>query len=246
MNKLKKILSIIFWSFSIIGLITIMGFINISQKNAVCNNVEIKINYDHENFFVEKKDINSIIIDNRIQLKGKPFNEIDYEHLEKMINANPSVAKAEVYSTIAGNLKINIFQRKPIIRIMSHNPHLNFYIDEEGEKMPLSSKYTSRVLLATGNIKTTMLEDLFRLAKHVDKNKFWKAQVQQIHINLVGEIVLIPRVGKHKIIFGGIEDMEQKFEKLMIFYKRGLKNVGWNKYKTINLKYKNQIVCTKN
>jgi cell division protein FtsQ len=40
--------------------------------------------------------------------------------------------------------------------------------------------------------------------------------------------------------------MVEKFEKLHTFYLQGLNTTGsWNKYSVINLKFKNQIVCTK-
>lgn len=222
-----------------------MGFVNREQRQISCTSVDIRINYDHEDFFVEKEDIISMIAAKGMRLVDVPISVINYEHVEKLINTNPSIAKAEVYSTIAGEIKIDIIQRKPIIRIIANDPVMSFYIDENGEKMPLSLKHTSRVLVANGNIKTPMLDDLFKLAKYVNKNNFWKSQIQQIYINLDGEIELIPRVGRHKIILGDVSDMDEKFKKLMIFYKKGLNYIGWNKYKTINLKYKNQIVCTK-
>jgi cell division protein FtsQ len=47
-------------------------------------------------------------------------------------------------------------------------------------------------------------------------------------------------------VFGEAKDFEEKFEKLKTFYTEGLnKTDGWNKYSTINIKYKNQVVCTK-
>jgi len=242
---MKKIINISLWTLSIIFLLITMGFVNREQREISCTSVDIRINYDHNNFFVEKGDILSMIAAKGIKLAGVPLSAINYEYIETLINTNPSIAKTEVYSTIAGDIKIDIVQRSPIIRIMASDPSMNFYIDENGAKMPLSSKHTSRVLIASGNIKTSMLDDLFKLAKYVNKNNFWKSQIQQIYIDLDGEIELIPRVGRHKIIFGDVSDMNEKFEKLIIFYKRGLNYTGWNKYKIINLKYKNQIVCTK-
>jgi cell division protein FtsQ len=53
---------------------------------------------------------------------------------------------------------------------------------------------------------------------------------------------LIPRVGKHSIVIGSPENLAEKMENLRIFYIKALKNLGWDKYSVINLKYKNQIV----
>jgi cell division protein FtsQ len=89
------------------------------------------------------------------------------------------------------------------------------------------------------------LHGLFQLAKFVDQNDFWKAQISQVYISENGDFELAPRVGGHNIIFGSSTNLEAKFEKLMTFYKKGLSRTGWNEYSVINLKFKNQVVCTK-
>ena len=132
--------------------------------------------------------------------------------------------------------------------------------------MLLSDKYTANVLLANGAIyesyarhytrpvnelvngvpSTKMLGKLYAMAKYINANKFWNAQVRQIYINKDKEMELVPMVGDQKIIFGDTTDMNEKFNKLHTFYLQGLNVTGWwNKYSTINLKFKNQIVCTK-
>ncbi|MBD79258.1 MAG: hypothetical protein CL840_10085 [Crocinitomicaceae bacterium] len=89
------------------------------------------------------------------------------------------------------------------------------------------------------------LKELFQLASFIDENPFWRAQISQIYVNANGDFELTPRVGGHSILFGSSAELEEKFEKLMTFYKKGLSRTGWNEYSVINLKYKNQVVCTK-
>jgi cell division protein FtsQ len=75
-----------------------------------------------------------------------------------------------------------------------------------------------------------------------------RAQIGQIHREKNGDFLLIPQVGAHKIVFGTAKndkDVEDKFNKLIVFYKEGLPFEGWNKYNLINLKYDKQIVCSK-
>jgi cell division protein FtsQ len=59
------------------------------------------------------------------------------------------------------------------------------------------------------------------------------------------EIELVPRVGQHIIYLGQIDGYEEKLERLLIFYEKGLSQTGWNQYTGISLKYKDQVVCTK-
>jgi cell division protein FtsQ len=66
-----------------------------------------------------------------------------------------------------------------------------------------------------------------------------------MYIHKDHEIELIPRVGAHIIHFGDISDYKYKFFKLKAIYEKGFNALGWNKYEHINLKFSNQVICTK-
>jgi len=241
----KKILPILGWLLCFSGLLTIMGFINTKQKNIICEKVSIKIDQSSDCFFVEKEGILKMIKIEGIELIGKPISAIDFQLLEDLGLSQPFVKNIEVYSTLSGELCLEITQKKPAIRIMS-DVLGDFYLDQKGKRLPLSKNYTDRVILASGNIHSEHLNDLFLLATFVNKNKFWNAQLQQIYVAWPHEIQLIPRVGRHKILIGDFLNIEEKLNKLMNFYQYGLNNKGWDMYNTIDLRYKNQVVCKKN
>ena len=89
------------------------------------------------------------------------------------------------------------------------------------------------------------MRDIYKMALFIEEDPFWKAQVEQIWVDKDGEYKLTPRVGSHAIILGDADDLEGKFRKLYALYTHALNNLGWNRYTQINLKYKNQIVCTR-
>ncbi|MCD8495578.1 MAG: hypothetical protein LRY45_02455 [Bacteroides graminisolvens] len=74
---------------------------------------------------------------------------------------------------------------------------------------------------------------------------FFNALIEQIYVSNANEFTLIPKVGDQKIIFGKYEDVITKLENLKIFYQEALPYEGWQKYRTINVKYKGQVVCEK-
>jgi len=133
--------------------------------------------------------------------------------------------------------------------------------------VPVCTKYSAQVPVATGNISSkesdgkirgraienkdtaihlTTIEKVFTMADFIRKDEFWNAQIEQVYINAEGEFELITRVGAQPVLFGDINDMQEKFEKLLLFYKEGLSKTGWNHYKSIDLRYKDQVVCAKN
>jgi cell division protein FtsQ len=245
-------------------MIVMLGFAGSTQKARVCNEIRIDIDHSNGNFFVEEEDINAMVYHEIDTVIGRSIAAIDAERLERKINNHPSVSNTEVYKTIDGQLVIQVEQRTPIVRIFTLNSD-SYYLDKEGKAMPPSQQYTSRVLVANGHIYDSFLEvntlniaqasdsikmrsmvdDVFAFATFIRKSEFWQAQIEQLYVNKDFDIELIPRVGNHRIVFGDAADIKEKFEKLKIFYSKGLSKTGWNEYSVINLKYANQVVCKK-
>jgi cell division protein FtsQ len=216
--------------------------------------------------FIDREEVLSIV--NAGKIKGNAIGSINISLLEKKLMSNSFVEKAEVYSTVDGKLQISVLQRNPLVRIINMNDE-HFYIDRNGKFMPVSDRYSTPVIVASGYIydaysmmqvpqwaedsayniiqieNKPVINQVFEVAAFLAADTFWNAQTEQIYVNESREIELIPRIGSHKIILGSTEDLEEKFSRLYIFYTRGLKHTGWNNYSIINLKYKNQVVCTK-
>jgi len=263
---MKKVIQIILWLLPALGLPVILGFAGAEQNNVLCTGISINIDNTDENFFVDETDIREIIYSKGDSLVGNPVSQVNFNNLEQLILKNPSIKDAQVYASVNGELRADIMQRKPVVRIYNNSGE-SFYIDETGNVMPLSSKFASRVLIANGNISDsfaglsllnvkkneendslaskTMIDDIFELVNFIEKDKFLKAHIQQIFINEKNEIEVVPMVGDHKIIVGDKKDLDTKFRKLMLLYQKGFSKTGWNQYSVINLKYKNQVICTK-
>jgi len=219
------------------------AFVNRESDALLVTGIDISIKDSLYTHFISDSDIRNLILKNHPELIGNNTNNVNKEDLESLINEIPSVKNTEVYTSLTGCLNFSIEQRKPIVRFVKDQ---GFYIDEEGKRMPLSSNYTSRVLVVSGNIKDEIIEEeLMPLVNFITKDEFWSSQINQIYVDSNNEYILIPRVGGQKIELGEIDNFERKFAKLSALYKDGFPTVGWNKYNKINLKYENQIVCTK-
>jgi cell division protein FtsQ len=263
----RKLILIGIWSLLVVTLFVILGLTSDRHGNSRCREVQIKINYPAGDYFINEQDIRNYIILLGDSVKGEKLSQINIQALEEMITQNPYVSGVRVYATLDGVIKIEVSQRKPIVRVQNAI-NQKFYISDDGIIMPLNPGRPARVLLASGNIfeiqasdinlnikeiKTaadsalarTALYRIYNIASYIDKNPFLKAQIEQIYLNKKGDFELIPLVGKQLIILGDANDIKEKFDNLQIFYKQGLSHEGWDKYDTINLKYRNQVVCTK-
>ncbi|HET6225360.1 MAG TPA: hypothetical protein VFF27_03710 [Bacteroidia bacterium] len=267
MEKFKKIATYSLLVLCCIGLVLSLGFVNKEQDELRCKSLEIDVNQDGDLFFLDKMDIEKLIKSRGDSIIGEPKSKLNIPDLERALNSHADIANTEASVTIDGRVKVKIRQRKPIVRIFNEHGD-SYYMDDAGKLMPLSDKYTAKVLVANGKIREsygkyykrtmeeitadsavrskTMLDEIYAMATYIEADEFWKSQIQQLFVNADNDLELVPMVGDQKIIFGDTTNMDEKFKKLHVFYSQGLNTTGWwNKYATINLKFKNQIVCTK-
>jgi cell division protein FtsQ len=146
--------------------------------------------------------------------------------------------------------KVYVDQKNPIYRVFN-NQGVSYYVCENGEIIPNSSNFTPRLLVATGYLSNrnegsdSLHLEIIELVNFINQDEFWNAMIGQVHVAINGDIVLIPKIGEHQVILGSIDNLEEKFKFLYIFYKEALQNVDWQQYSSINLKFKGQIICTK-
>ena len=176
---------------------------------------------------------------------GKKMGRISTKSLERELSKHPLIDEAECYKTPSGKVCVEVTQRIPILRVMSANGE-NYYLDNKGTVMPPDAKCVAHRVIVTGNVeKSFAMKDLYKFGVFLHNNKFWDAQIEQIHVLPDRNIELVPRVGDHLVYLGKLDDFEDKLARLKEFYKKGLNKVGWNKYSRINLEFSNQIICTK-
>jgi cell division protein FtsQ len=246
---MRKAIKILLWLGIAAWFILIMGFVNSEAENIICKQVDIHLMDSSSNSFVSEMAVRAFL-ESMEGIQGYPVSEINTRQLEAELEKDPYIKHAEIFFDVAGRMGVHIYQRKPLVRIMPENG-TGYYIDQEGHVLPLSKDYTALVILVSGhissydNINNEILEELHGFAKYVSKHALWSDQIVQIYRNRKGEYELIPRVGAHQIILGSMDNYEMKLRNLEALYRQGLPRYGWNTYNRINLKYSNQVICTK-
>lgn len=214
------------------------------RRSDVCQAVEVVVKDSLEKHFVTNADLTSFLKRENLYPVNQPVVEINTDKIEKALLTNEMIARVEAYKTPSGIIKLEVEQKMPVLRIIS--PGGNYYVDNRGTMMPVSNRYVAHVPVASGYVeKELAITELYKFALFLHKNKFWNAQIEQIYIHSDGDVELIPRVGNHRVVLGALDGFEEKLDNLQLFYDRIVPKMGWEKYSIVNLKYKNQIVCTK-
>jgi len=187
-----------------------------------------------------------LLIQNLSSDKNQSKEDINLNGLEKFLQSNEMIENAEIYLSLKGELGAIITQRTPVLRVANNMG--SYYFDKQGKRMPLSDNYSARVPITSSEIIENNCNDIISLANKIRNDSFLQKQI--IGINQIGkkdsnQFELKTRLGDQTILFGDLKRMDEKIIKLKVFYQKAILDSTLNSYKTINLKFNNQVVCAK-
>lgn len=227
----------------LLGLVVfLVGFSN--QRNSTLKVTDVIIEFEKgNNLFMNYQIVNKLLIQNGKTVRNKEKSVIDLQKLEANILAHPMVEDATVFLTINGELRAKVRQRTPVARVILSSG--SYYIDRQGERMPLSELHTERVLIISGEIAPNDLKKIHLLVTEIRNDYFLNEMIIDIQKMEDGTYNLRTRIGDQIIIFGKIEEIKHKLKNLNSFFNKALRDGSIGNYSLINLNYKNQVVCTK-
>ncbi|MBO4906176.1 MAG: cell division protein FtsQ [Bacteroidaceae bacterium] len=217
---------------------------NHKSDKAVCTGLDIFINDPFQTGFVTDSEVRAMLIKEKEYPEGQALENISLAHLERVLRSNPYIDVAQCHYTPEGHIVMMLTPRIPVLHVLD-NSGRDYYLDNKGHVMP-RGYHTSNLIVLTGHVDSLQAGPLYTpLALKLNTDSFWTSQVQEIHINNKGDIELTPRVGAHIIELGDTSNIDDKLERMRIFYREGISRTGWEKYSRISLKYDGQVVCTK-
>ncbi|WP_100629167.1 cell division protein FtsQ/DivIB [Algoriphagus formosus] len=249
MKRLKK-----YGVFVILTLI-LGGFIAFVEKQSIYKTyqgTEVEIEGVSGLYFVDKQEIETLLAEAFPNLKvGLLLEEVPLNAIEDRLEGHPFIKMADASIGQKGILQLYLEQHQPIARIVRPLA-ADGYITTEGKIIPISPSYTSRVLILSGDMAEKLLNEggvmnqmpeLMDLIRFISEDEFWNAQITEVEIRERDDIRLYQQVGEQVIELGDAADLEDKFDRIQIFYSEILPRKGWDAYDRVSVKFKEQIVC---
>ena len=226
----------------LLGLVVFLyAFSSFKNNSRPVSSVNVQFTGE-DNVFITSEMVNKLLIQSQKKLYFLPKDAIDLKETEFLLESNDMIKSAQVYLTVNGEVRVKVEQKRPIARVDSDDV---FYIDEDGFRMPLSSQHSARVPLAYGIVDEADLETVYKVAMTVYKDSFLKTYVTEIHQNENKEISLKLRLLDFEVLVGTLDNLEIKLQNLKAFYQKAKKDTMLDVYKSVNLQFDNQVVCTK-
>ena len=247
----KKILVVSVWLVLISGTVVLLIAAMSKKNNERIAGVEIKISGVQNNYFISKKDVMEMLEKvNKGKLDKSTVNSLDLAAMETRLEKDQWIKRAEIFYDNNNVLQVKITEREPIARIFTISG-TSFYIDSSLTRLPLSDKFSARLPVFTGfptevrvlkKQDSVLLSEVKVLSEYIGSHPFWMAQIDQIDITPASEFEMIPKLGNQLIRFGDVNNYQEKFNKLLAFYKQVQTRIGWNKYSVLDIRFKNQVV----
>ena len=193
--------------------------------------------------FMKPETVNKLLIEKNKDLKTINKVDLDLKKLEMSINKQKMIQKVNVFVSVDGVLKAVVKQKTPIGRVFDEAG--SFYIDYEGNKMPLSDNYTARVPLLSGEITVVKKEKLSEVLRMINEDEFLKKNIIGVQVLTNGSLIMANRNYDFQIDFGRTINIEKKFKNYKAFFQKAIIDSSLTKYKKINLRFSHQVVCTK-
>ena len=235
---MKKLVNII----KFLGLISLIIFLYAfsAKRNAARPIKKIHVKFVGETRpFINETMVNKLLIQNQGRATNVGKETLALNSIEDRLMSEDVIAKVDVYRSVNAILTTKIQQRTPIARVNAATP---FYIDEEGVTMSLSENYTARVPMVY-NVQKDDVAEIHQLLQEVLQDDFLKHYVVAITKIGVNDYTLAVREHDFGIRFGGVKNSKKKIKNFKAFYQNALKDQSLGSYKSVNLRYSNQVVC---
>jgi cell division protein FtsQ len=247
------------WPISLAILFCLVAFTEYRNAEKPCKGLIIQIEQEENKdgaeddiYFIEKENVEDIVTyKGREPIEDVKLININVTDVEKRVKMDKFVKNVEVFKTLKGELNVRVIQRRPIARFIRSDS--SFYVSNEGIFLPLSSRYSARVILISEEDKSPYFLNnglsneadfsLYQLLLAINKDDFFSKVVSEIILKKDGQVVILPQLSKQEIVWGLPTATESKYEKLKKLYHEILPSKGWNRYERINLSFKDQIIC---
>jgi len=232
----------VFLGLAIALMFSLLVFANNRNEVRPVEQIDVKL-LSSNNHFITQEMIEKIIVQSFPNNSKITNSELDLDSIENLLNKNEMIAHSEVFVDINGKLHAEVTQKTAVARVI--NGTETYYIDANGNRMPLSKNFSAHVPIVFGQIKAANKESFASLLNTIFNDEFLKTTITGIQINPDQSLIFTVRDYNYMVEFGHLKEIDRKLDnyKAFVHYSKNDTIIGY--YKNVNLRFTEQVVCTK-
>jgi len=221
------------------------------EKNKPLSGLDIQVYNSKDAGFIDADFVAEKILGSADKpVNGIQLSRLNLHQMETKLQSSPWISKAEVYADNEHKLYVRVWQRIPVVRLFTSNGN-SYFLDKDLKEIPLSDKYspllpvvTNVPVLKDDSTEQALRGGIMHVVKTIQQHPFWNAQIAQIAVINRNEFELVPVLGQQRILLGDTSRLTEKLDDLFAFYQQVQNKIGWDRYKTIDLRFRDQIVAS--
>lgn len=214
------------------------------SQGEVCTTVDVEIINADSTSFVTPQGVLSDLEHQGLEFKGKRMADIQASAIEEALGKSPYLEFADIVKCINGRLLIRVSQLLPVLRVFDGDK--SYYVNRAGKRMDASVYYHTDVPVVQGHFTSRYpATRLLPLIDYVESDSLLRSLVTMYCLRDTNNIIIVPRISGHVINMGDASGFENKFAKLLLFYREVMPKRGWNAFDTISVKWDHQVVATR-
>ena len=199
------------------------------------------INYLDSNFnFTSLESVNKLLKQSDSGSLKLIKRDLNLNKLEKIINNNVFIDSGEVSLSLGGEIGIKIIEKEPVFRVLNDK----YYIDSNGDKMPLSDIFSKYVPLIISDVDSTYFKDLALFGNYIKNDSFLSDHISGLEI-VDDKFNIYVNNYSYLIKMNGLNEFKACFRKYKAFFKSVEQDSILVKLSSINLNFKNQVIVQK-
>ncbi len=255
----KKILKIALWVITGAALVVLFIYGRNWYLNTPLKGITFELERNHDRGFVDKDTVLSYakaICGLEQQAK---ISSIDMMKIHKLLSDNPWIETSSAFIGLNDTLMMQAKEFEPVLRVYNQEKR-SVYVTSDGVIIPSSPNYSPRMIIASGQFHfpvpkgngkitdsiyaDTGIPEALTIAKAIQKDDFLAGNIGQIYKNYNEYELMVNNVSA-RVILGDTVAVDQRLSRLKTLLEQYGGTDELKPFKTLNLKYKNQIVCTK-
>ena len=231
--------------------VLVLAFVKMPRQQ--CERIQAVAHTQNESVILSQADIESLLSDAKIEIIGKAIKEIDLGQVATILKNNPYVETVNFVHFAGKKLVIDYTLREMVLHVFTPGGD-HYFVDSKGIVVPFTLKMKDYLMVVNGNVSDIFkagkkapnkIQDALVLARKINQNDFYEAMFRQIYLNGRNEMELTSTVGGQNILFGGLNNADEKLENLKTVYEKGLSHKGYDTYAQLDARYKNRIIATR-